>query len=68
MTWLTPTIGAIAAAIAVPTLLQSYVVFANPAAWPVPRHPGPTRRELLAALGGPDPTTEPSELANEGAA
>ena len=47
---------------------KSMEVFANPAAWPVPAHPGPTRRELLAALAGPDPTTEPSELANEGAA
>ncbi len=57
---------------------KSMEVFANPAAWPVPKHPGPTRRELLAALAGIGQATDhstdhsshhqPTELESEGAA
>lgn len=49
---------------------KSLAVFADPSAWPVPKHPGPTRRELLAALAGIDSMTDnqPTELESEGAA
>lgn len=49
---------------------KSLEVFADPSAWPVPKHPGPTRRELLAAIAGihvGDPS-DPSDLESEGAA
>lgn len=39
---------------------RSMEVVANPGAWPVPAHPGPTRRELLALLHHDPPGDVPS--------